>query len=251
MLKKTIKALVLGATLVSVTSLVGCASVSTAIEKRNLEVQSKMSDTIFLEPMSTDSKMVYLDFRSTADKNVNIKKISDNMKKSLKTKGYSIVKDPSKANIMIQGNVLSLDKVVGSDPFSALNAGFGGAVVGGAIGAASGHKGSYGSSSLTGALIGGAIGMASDALVKDVYYNGIADVQIKQRLMNGQTAKVTQNANSTSGMGSNTKQVITGTSNWVTYRTRVVSVANQVNLDYKDAKPKIEDQLIKTIGGIF
>lgn len=58
-------------------------------------------------------------------------------------------------------------------------------------------------------------------------------------------------ATSKSGMGASTNQVVKGTSDWVTYRTRVVSVANQVNLDYEDAKPIIEAQLAKTVGGIF
>ena len=37
----------------------GCGAATTAIEKRNLEVQTKMSDTVFLEPVSPEKQIVY------------------------------------------------------------------------------------------------------------------------------------------------------------------------------------------------
>ena len=251
MIQNTFKSMFIALAMAGVVTMTGCASINTAIEKRDLDVQSKMSDTVFLEPLAQDMKTVFIDIRSTADKDVDIIAIRNNMTNTLKTKGYTIVTNPNKANIMLQGNVLSIAKVVGSDPYGALSNGFGGAVVGGTIGLASGSRGSYGNSMAVGSLIGGAIGLAAGAMVKDVYYNGTADIQIKQKLMNGQKAQVTQKASSTSGMSSNTSQTITGTSDWVTFRTRVVSVANQVNLEFAEAKPIIENQLAKTVGGIF
>jgi hypothetical protein len=35
------------------------------------------------------------------------------------------------------------------------------------------------------------------------------------------------------------------------YQTRVVSNANQMNLEFKDAKTALEDQLSKSVAGIF
>lgn len=43
----------------------------------------------------------------------------------------------------------------------------------------------------------------------------------------------------------------TETGNMHKYQTRVVSNANQVNLDFVDAKPVLEDQLAKSISGIL
>lgn len=45
----------------------GCGSASTAIEKRNLEVQTKISDSVFLEQVSPDKQIVYLRVRNTTD----------------------------------------------------------------------------------------------------------------------------------------------------------------------------------------
>ena len=59
-----IAAVVLGAFLLS-----GCGAMSTAIKKRNLEVKTQMSETIWLEP-STD-RTVYLQIKNTSDKDMS------------------------------------------------------------------------------------------------------------------------------------------------------------------------------------
>ncbi|HIP56097.1 MAG TPA: complement resistance protein TraT, partial [Arcobacter sp.] len=38
---------------------------------------------------------------------------------------------------------------------------------------------------------------------------------------------------------------------WKKYRTRVVSVANQVNLNFKEAQPELVKALVKSISGII
>ena len=50
----------------------GCTAMSTAIKKRNLDVQTKMSKTIFLEPVSPLKRVIYIDIRNTSDKDLNI-----------------------------------------------------------------------------------------------------------------------------------------------------------------------------------
>ena len=49
-------------------ALSGCAAASTAVAKCNLDVQTKMSDTIFLDPVAPDERTVYVDLRNTSDK---------------------------------------------------------------------------------------------------------------------------------------------------------------------------------------
>ena len=46
----------------------GCAAVHTSIAKKDLDVQTKMSDTIFLDPVEPDRRIVYLNVRNTSDK---------------------------------------------------------------------------------------------------------------------------------------------------------------------------------------
>jgi hypothetical protein len=53
------------------------------------------------------------------------------------------------------------------------------------------------------------------------------------------------------GSSTSTTQSYNQTSNWLKYRTRIVSVANKVNLDFKDAKPELQAQIAKQVSGIF
>ncbi|MFM4810606.1 complement resistance protein TraT, partial [Aeromonas hydrophila] len=47
------------------------------------------------------------------------------------------------------------------------------------------------------------------------------------------------------------EQSSTTTSARKKYQTRIVSNANQVNLDFKDAKPVLEAQLAGAVAGLF
>jgi hypothetical protein len=42
-----------------------------------------------------------------------------------------------------------------------------------------------------------------------------------------------------------------GKVDWKTYRTRVVSTANKVNLDFAEAQPVLQDALGKSLSGLF
>ena len=46
----------------------GCAAVHTSIAKKDLDVQTKMSDSIFLDPVEPSKKIIYLNIRNTSDK---------------------------------------------------------------------------------------------------------------------------------------------------------------------------------------
>lgn len=59
----------------------------TMISKRNLDVQTKMSETIFLDPVGPDKKVIFVDVRNTSDKdNFDITPIKDAIAK----RGYRI-----------------------------------------------------------------------------------------------------------------------------------------------------------------
>ena len=45
-----------------------CCAVHTSIAKKDLDVQTKMSDSIFLDPVEPSQKIIYLNVRSTSDK---------------------------------------------------------------------------------------------------------------------------------------------------------------------------------------
>lgn len=210
--------LVAGVFSITAIEFTGCGAAHTAIKKRNLDVQTKMSETIFLEPTTPDKKIIYVDVRNTSDKEMNVK---DTIIASLQSHGYTLTTNPQNAYFMLQANVLQAGKTDLRKAQEAFNGGFGGAVVGSTVGYAM----NTGNRDVAAAgLIGAALGMVGDALVDDTYYTMITDVQIRERSPNGE---------------------------WKNHRTRVVSTANKVNLDFDEAQPALQEALGKSLSGLF
>ncbi len=63
------KKLMMVALVSSTLALSGCGAMSTAIKKRNLEVKTQMSETIWLEPAS--ERTVFLQIKNTSDKDMS------------------------------------------------------------------------------------------------------------------------------------------------------------------------------------
>lgn len=93
------------------------------------------------------------------------------------------------------------------------------------------------------------VNMAADAMVEDVNYTMITDVQIAER------TKATVTTDNVAALRQGTSgakiQTSTETGNQHKYQTRVVSNANKVNLKFEEAKPVLEDQLAKSIANIL
>lgn len=224
----------------------GCGAAHTAIKKRHLDVQTKMSETIFLEPTAPDKKIIFVDIRNTSDKDMNV---TDTILASLKARGYTITTNPQQANFMLQANILQVGKSDLRQAQNALDGGFGGAV----LGATAGYAVSGGNRDVAAAgLIGAAVGVVADALVDDTYYSMVTDVQIRERPLSGEAIVQSQSANIKQGSATNVKQDINGAKvEWKTYRTRVVSTANKVNLNFEEAQPALQDALGKSLSGLF
>lgn len=106
-MKKNMKLMAMTAVLSSVLVLSGCGAMSTAIKKRNLEVKTQMSETIWLEPSS--QKTVYLQIKNTSDKDMS--GLQAKVTKALQDKGYTVTSAPESAYYWIQANVLKADKM--------------------------------------------------------------------------------------------------------------------------------------------
>ena len=68
----------------AVASLMSCAALQTAIEHRNLEVSTKQSQTIFLDPIPNSEKKIFVDIRNTSDQDFDI---TPQIKEALKARG--------------------------------------------------------------------------------------------------------------------------------------------------------------------
>ncbi|MDL5911214.1 complement resistance protein TraT, partial [Escherichia coli] len=165
---------------------------------------------------------------------------------AVKAKGYQVVTSPDKAYYWIQANVLKADKMDLRESQGWLNRGYEGAAVGAALGAGiTGYNSNSAGATLGVGLAAGLVGMAADAMVEDVNYTMITDVQIAERTKSTVTTdNVAALRQGTSGAKIQTS---TETGNQHKYQTRVVSNANKVNLKFEEAKPVLEDQLAKSI----
>jgi outer membrane lipoprotein SlyB len=129
--------------------------------------------------------------------------------------------------------------------------GFGGSLIGGAVGAAGARIASSDPRALiAGGLVGAATAGVADALVEDVTYTIITDVQISERA--GESVVVTERLDQNLRQGGGTRIISASqTHDWKRYQTRIMSTANRTNLDFEDAAPELVGGLTRSIAGIF
>ncbi|HDR9106041.1 complement resistance protein TraT [Paraburkholderia sp. A2RO-4L] len=228
----------------------GCAATQLAISKSDLDVQTKMSDTIFLEPVADSKKTVYVQVRNTSDKPDF--DIAQDVNAAIAAKGYRIVTDPDKAQFILQANILQVGKVAPSaaqESFGTYGSALGGAVLGAGISAAAGttHAGPI----IAAGLIGGIVETVANAAVKDVYYSAVTDVQLKERTRVGVKSHEDSIHALKQGRSGGTIVTTSEDSDFRTYQTRIRSVANKVNLQFAEAVPPLRSGLVRVIAGVF
>ena len=242
------------ASLVVVGLLAGCAATTTAVSKRNLDVQTRMTDTVFIEPVNADRRTVYLNVRNTSDKPDFT--VEPAIHRQLEAAGYRVVEDPDQAQFMLQANVLQAGRNSETAAEAAGAGGFGSAVSGAAVGAGSGYLlGQAGGSdvglTVAGALLGAAIGTVADAYVQDVTYTVITDLRVSERARGGTVVSQSEQQTLGQGSGGSVTQSSSSITDWKHYQTRIVSTANKVNVEWDEAAPFMVDGLTRSIGGIF
>lgn len=226
-------------------ALYSCSTIATGIEHAHLEVQAKMSNTIFLNPVRPDQKTIFVEFRNTSQ--VPMPDLKRMIIEKLEQKGYRVVSDPYKAEFWLQGNVLYMGKKSKHMTMAGMLAGgYGGALVGSTMGGSwRGTAGAIGAGAVVGYLAGAVVGAAIHV---DTYI-GVVDIQIKQRV-NG-TIQGQVNSNLQNGIGTENKTNYKTTTQYQAFRTRIGVEATQTNLNLKKAIPVIEDKLAKEIVGLF
>jgi len=234
------------AVVVSCLVLSGCSAMGTAIKKRNLDVKTQMSQTVWLEPSS--EKTVYIQIRNTSDKDMS--DLQTLLAQDLRAKGYNVTSSPDSAYYWIQANVLKAEKMDLRQAQGLLSTGYEGAAAGAALGAGiTAYNSTSGGAILGVGLAAGLAGMAADAMVEDTNYTMVSDLQISER----SKATVTTANIAALRQGNSGVKVQTSSEegNRMKYQTRVVSNANKVNLKFEEAKPVLEAQLAKSVAGIM
>lgn len=245
----------------------GCAAAQIALEHKDLDVQTQASSSVFLAPAAPDKKTIWIDVRSTADRDLNLSALPA----MVQTRGYRLVQDPNEANYWLQVNVLYIGNASLSAIRDSIYAGWGGAVAGGALGGLAGVAAQSPTGTAIGAiggtLLGGAAELVAGSLVKAVTWSVITDVQVSERSSAGvvqpqpsapaqTTIATTQPAAPQIVGGAATATTTTQSAppdppGWKVHRTRVASMATKVNLTYEEAAPTITERLLRTLAGIF
>jgi Enterobacterial TraT complement resistance protein len=230
--------------------LAGCAATEVALEHKNLDVQTRMSASIFLDVEQNQTNTIFLQVRNTSDKDINLEPL---LKQKLQAEGYTILNSPQNAFYILQVNVRYVGKTSPSALHDSLYAGWGGPMAGlstgAAIGAATGGINGLGYGGAIGGLVGGAGELVAGSLVKNVTYAMITDVQIMEKT--DEAVKQEVQSHLTEGTGTTVGQSSESVRNRRKYQTRVASSANQVNLKFAEARPVLEEKLAASIAGIF
>ncbi|QOV66462.1 complement resistance protein TraT [Kosakonia pseudosacchari] len=232
--------------ILSLFTLTGCGAMSTAVKKRNLDVKTQMSETIWLEPAK--DKTVFVQVRNTSDKDMS--ELQPQIVSELTAKGYRVTSSPDAAYFWVQANVLKADKMDLRQTQGFLSSGYEGGATAAALGAGiTAYNSSSAGATLGVGLASGLVGLAADAMVEDVNYTMVTDLQISER----SKATVTTANLAALKQGSSGIKVQTSIDmgNRAKYQTRIVSNANKVNLKFEEAKPILEKQLAKSIAGIM
>ena len=249
MIKQAKKYIVIAVLTTGMGSLVGCNTASKMIKHGNLEVETKMSETVFLDPIDDNKKTVLLQIRNTSDKSGL--EIESKIRSAIESKGYRIVNSTQSANIMIQANVLQVGKSTLENPFQALTGGYGSGLEGFATGAAiAGATGGSGRSMLGIGLITGIGNTVLDAAVEVVNFTMITDLQISEKA-DGEYVSESSDANLKQGTSGYKKSTWEKKTNWKKYQTRIMSVAKKTNLKFEEAEPKLTEGLVKSISGLL
>lgn len=213
----------------------GCSAIHTSIAKSDLDVQTKISTAIFVEPVMAAKRKVYLEVRSGVmefDRNAFKNVLSQQLVNS--GNGYTLTSDPEQAQYRMSVFVRNLEKTTPENAASALSAGFQGAGAGAVAAYALGGSGE--------AMAGAGLAVAltstiANALVQDVMYLLVADIQIKERTRKGVIVRKDSKTNTKISDDGSSTQTYSEATNQKEYRTRVVTTANQVNLELAEAQP--------------
>ena len=234
----------LASTALIVASLGGCA----AITHRNLDVESQVSNSVFLPPVAPKERTAFVQIRNTSGKRINI---APQVKASIKASGYKVIDNPTKAHYLLQANIRQVGKMNKQGIDAALSSGYGGALAGAVVAgtAASAFNNSTSSSVTSAGLAGAVLGGIGNALIKDVTYAMVTDVQISAHTK--QLVKTKTQAALQQGTSTFTTTHSSGSSHYQRYRVRIVSTADQVNLKFDDAKPKLAAELANSLSGMF
>jgi len=258
--------------------LASCAAVDANVNHGDLQINTHLSETVFLDPVPVEKRSIYVSIRNTSDHPEL--DISGPLKVAVAQRGYLVVQDPTKAEYMLRANVLQAGEVDASSKSSMLLAQYGQPLLAGAVVAGTTSALGGGTAATTGLGLGAAAAtFAANQIWKDKTYSVVVDIELSSRPLSG--AKVSQTTASIAGQanssfkaqssGTPTGAAMQGSLNTATatyngravaqsineeadfkkYQIRAMAYADQVNLKFDAALVPLETKLISALANLF
>jgi Enterobacterial TraT complement resistance protein len=189
-------------------------------KRRRLDVQTKMSASVYLDPVPSNQKKVFLHIKNTSDKAVL--DLEPSLRKAMEKKGYRVVNKLEKAHYLLQATILHVGPCDRREAEHALERGFGAALT-----------------------------TVADAGVQDRIYSVVSDIQISERM--GHSFEMKQRTRSKLKQDTHGVQAMVSTEkvNWKRYQTRIVSTVTTVHLTCDKAVAKLLAGLNRAMTGLF
>jgi len=228
MTRSWFKTLVVSVVCLSLTACFGGTksnNIDSESKKQNpTDVETLLSQTIFLRPTIPGERSVYIKFTSTADKPVDLEGLQKELQARLRAKGYRI-SAPENANFLLQINLLSISKTSKSLTKEAVSNGFGAAlaVASAAVGPA-------------GSVVGAATESAGSIFFRDTYFNMVTDIQLSERTPRINLIK---------------SETHVDAMNWQEHKTRALSSAKDLNANQDECIDLLEENLLRVLNGLL
>ncbi|MCT4552582.1 MAG: complement resistance protein TraT [Alphaproteobacteria bacterium] len=167
---------------IAVLGLASCSAIGAGVSSNELETSTKVSRTIWLDPIADADKVIYVNVRNTSD-NADFNDLERFVRANLMSKGFLLTNDPKAATYVFQVNVRQavLRDNKGRDSLS--ESAIQGAAIGGLTSSATGGSNSN-SAMATGILAGAALGLLADSSYEDSTYYVNADFRIVENKVN-------------------------------------------------------------------
>lgn len=259
-------------------ALSGCTAMHTSISKGKLDVQMRMSQTIYLDPVDPEFRTVFLDIRQTAAEYQQ--PLMRDVAELLTSRGYQLVNSPQLAQYWLQVNVRTVlnqaPQVVLREQYnmdeqqiselmhpgmappvpkpvprqrerSSSTVIYADTAVGSDISGRDIMK-----ALAVVAVIAGAE-YVGNQVVKDKYYTLLADLQVAERIAPDSIDQVYEVSEHLlmQGDSGQLEQIWQNSTDMRKYQVKLVGFANKANLSWQEAEEPLHQGLLRSLAGIF
>lgn len=217
-----------------------------------------MSDTIWLTPVRSSLKTIFVDIKNTSGENKF--DCNQDIRQALILKGYAMIDDPDQAQFILQANVLSLEKQQGGQ-YSKVNGS--GALIGTVLGAGTGAaigSGISSSHAMGGAAMGGLFGLLVGSMIEHAEQEKAMSQGLFKFNVNIMVSEKAKNVRETSdhscgiryqqGKGGSIAINFNEQTNRKKYQTDL-AVKTNAEMPFEEAVILLKADVVKAIAGIF